>query len=77
MPISMSTVGNACAGTFRFVTHIVISLRDALSPSFSTAVLILKNLTSYAPTNELDVSVLRHLSDLKWANVDPTSSETI
>ncbi|XP_070168813.1 uncharacterized protein [Polyergus mexicanus] len=77
MPISVSAVGGIHAGTFQHATHILISPRNSLVPSFSTTALIMKSLTSYTPKQNVDISSLSYLSDLPRADADPTSLDPI
>ncbi|KMQ89514.1 hypothetical protein RF55_10851 [Lasius niger] len=77
MPISISAVGGIHVGTVRHAASIIISPRDSDTPSLSTTALILNSLTSYAPKRVTDISSLAHLSDLAWADADPTSSDPI
>ncbi|XP_011861540.1 PREDICTED: uncharacterized protein LOC105558452 [Vollenhovia emeryi] len=48
-----------------------------MTPAFSTTALILKNLTAYAPLRVPRDPALNHLTDLAWADDDPTSSHAI
>ncbi|EZA55100.1 hypothetical protein X777_05355 [Ooceraea biroi] len=77
MPVSIAAVGCVHAGNFGKAAHISVSPRDSLSPSYSTTALILPKLTLYAPKLGIDISPFAHLSDLKWADSDPGSSESI
>ncbi|XP_036146380.1 uncharacterized protein LOC118646806 [Monomorium pharaonis] len=77
MSVAISAVGGIDVGTVRHATSILISPRDSDSPSLSTTALILSSLTSYAPKRMSDLAAIRHLSGIKWADADPTSSDPI
>jgi len=77
MSIAISAVGGVSAGMVRQAVSISLSPIDGDHPTFSTTALILNSLTSYTPGKVSDVSSLSHLSQLKWADSDPTSSEPI
>lgn len=77
IPISVSAVSGVNAGTFQHVANIIISPQRFLEPSLSTTALILNSLTTYIPKQSLDLLSLSHLSDLSWADPDPTSSDKI
>ncbi|XP_077275939.1 uncharacterized protein LOC143904852 [Temnothorax americanus] len=72
-PNSVSAVGSVHAETFTHITRVSLSPRQSLVPSLSTTALILKSLASYTPKQSMDLSSLSHLSDLQWADEDPTS----
>ncbi|XP_036148430.1 uncharacterized protein LOC118647496 [Monomorium pharaonis] len=76
-PISVTAVGGIHAGTFKHATQIFISPRNASTPAYSTDALILGSLTTYVPKRGLDISAFTHLSDLSWADPDPTSFDPI
>lgn len=75
--MSVTAVGGIHAGHFRSAIQIWISPRDSLIPSFGITALIMKSLTSYTPKRCFDISSLSYLSDLSWADTDPTSSDPI
>ena len=77
MPISVTAVGGIHAGTFKHATQIFISPCNASTPAFSTDALILGSLTTYVPKRGVDISAFTHLSDLSWADPDPTSFDPI
>ncbi|XP_024892506.1 uncharacterized protein LOC112467859, partial [Temnothorax curvispinosus] len=77
MPTSVTAVGGIHAGTFRHATQLSISPRKTLTPSFTTTALILGKLTAYTPKRQTDLSALSHLTDLSWADPDPTSPDPI
>ncbi|XP_011858833.1 PREDICTED: uncharacterized protein LOC105556359 [Vollenhovia emeryi] len=77
MPTTISAVGGVKLGSVRHAADISISPRDAVAPLLSTTALILDSLTSYAPKRRSDFSNLSHISNLVWADTDPTSSDPI
>lgn len=76
MPVSISAVGGIQAGMVRHAAAISISsISD--DQSFSTTALIINTLTSYQPKTVYDLRSLSHLSNLTWADPDPTSADSI
>lgn len=75
MPVSISAVGGVSAETVRHAATISITPLSSPSPSFSTAALIIKSLTSYA--SKQASSSLTRLADLPWADPAPLSHDPI
>lgn len=63
MPTEISAIAGMSAGMYTHAASIVISLRNAATPVFSTTALILRTLTRYIPRLH-DQSRLAHLTDL-------------
>ncbi|XP_026829828.1 uncharacterized protein LOC113563035 [Ooceraea biroi] len=77
-PISVSALGGISAGTFRHAVQIRVTPSHASNPTYdTTAVILPKTLTSYAPTDRCNFESYAHLKNLTLADVDPTSSEPI
>ncbi|XP_076660488.1 uncharacterized protein LOC143363841, partial [Halictus rubicundus] len=70
---SISAVGGVHAGTVRL--H--VAPRDSASPSIVTTALVLTSLSTYMPKRMHNIRSLEHLSDLNWADADPSSSAAI
>lgn len=77
LPVSISAVGGIHAGTFRYATNIFISPKDSGTPSFLTTAIVLKALTSYCPKRQADLSALARLTELSWADPDPTGNNPV
>ena len=77
MHVKISAVGRTQAAAVRHAASLTISPASSDQPSFTTTALIIPSLTSYAPKPIFDQSALSHLSHLKWADSDPTSSDPI
>lgn len=75
--LSIAAVGGTHAGTVKHAAPIVLSPRRSDEPSFATNALILRELTSYVPKSRAYLRQIGHLSDLQWADDDPTSSDPI
>ncbi|XP_076280087.1 uncharacterized protein LOC143219483 [Lasioglossum baleicum] len=74
---SISAVGGVHAGTVRRAVHLLVAPRDSDSPSVETTALVLKSLSTYMPKRIQNDRALAHLSQLKWADSDPSSSAAI
>ncbi|XP_076659887.1 uncharacterized protein LOC143363169 [Halictus rubicundus] len=74
---SISAVGGVHAGTVRHAVRLHVAPRDSASPSIVTTALVLTSLSTYMPKRLLNVRSLEHLSDLNWADADPSSSAAI
>ncbi|XP_011883895.1 PREDICTED: uncharacterized protein LOC105571038 [Vollenhovia emeryi] len=77
MPVSISAVGGNQIGAVRHAARVKFFPVGPQTPSFSTTALILPSLTSYAPKRVSERSALSHLSQLEWADSNPTSSDPI
>ncbi|XP_024893753.1 uncharacterized protein LOC112468697 [Temnothorax curvispinosus] len=77
MSISISAVGGTHVGKVRHAASIIIAPRDSDNPSLCTTAYILDSLTAYTPRCDADSSCLAHLSDLAWADTNPSSSDPI
>ncbi|XP_076301748.1 uncharacterized protein LOC143219755 [Lasioglossum baleicum] len=74
---TISAVGGVHVGTLRHAVRLQIAPRNSSSPSVSTTALVLKSLSTYMPKRIQDSRTLDHLSDLKWADSDPSNSAAI
>ncbi|XP_036143399.1 uncharacterized protein LOC118645797 [Monomorium pharaonis] len=77
MPISISAVGGTRVGKVHHASSIIISPRDSDNPSLCTTAYILNSLTAYASRRVTISSHFAHLSNLSWADADPSSSDPI
>ncbi|XP_076660066.1 uncharacterized protein LOC143363353 [Halictus rubicundus] len=74
---SISAVGGVHAGTVRHAVRLHVAPRDSASPSIVTTALVLTSLSTYMPKRMHNIRSLEHLSDLNWADADPSSSAAI
>lgn len=74
---SISAVGCTKAGLCRYAANIQILARDRSGPTFSTLAFIMTSLTKYAPRRSSLSNQWSHLSELTFADDDPTGSGTI
>ncbi|XP_070162518.1 uncharacterized protein [Polyergus mexicanus] len=77
MPTAIAALGGTPVATLRHAAAIVVSSRDSDAPSVSTTALIMATLTAYRPKRVSDYAAYPHLTNLKWADADPTSSDPI
>ncbi|XP_070527728.1 uncharacterized protein [Cardiocondyla obscurior] len=76
-PINISAVGGVQIGQVRHAINISVSPLHSEAPLISTTALVLNSLTQYAPRHVISLRSMSHISDLSWADPDPTSSDPI